>query len=224
MRFEEEYRRRLFGLRDEAYYDFNANLVPGSKQIGIRIPVLKGLAKEFLQEDYEKYLTLESKYNEEKLIKGFIIAGLKDFGKVLKWLEEFVKEVDNWAVCDSTACALKIFKKNRKEGLPFIASCLDAAEPFQIRFGLVLLLAHYLDEEYLDFLFAVIEKTKNENYYVRMALAWMICSLYVKFPERTLVLLDGRLDKFTHNKAISKIRDSYMVGKEEKENLKKLRK
>lgn len=75
MQFEENYRNRLFSLKDEAYYDFTANLVPGSTHIGIRIPVLRKLAKEFLKEDYEKYLAVKSIYSEEKMIKGFIIAG-----------------------------------------------------------------------------------------------------------------------------------------------------
>lgn len=224
MQFEENYRNRLFSLKDEAYYDFTANLVPGSTHIGIRIPVLRKLAKEFLKEDYEKYLAVKSIYSEEKMIKGFIIAGLKkDFPTILRYLESYLLEIDNWSICDSVATSLKVFKKHLDEGRVFIDSCLKNDATFTIRFGLVLLLCYYLKDEYLDYIFKVIEEVKSEEYYVKMALAWLISALYVKYPEETVKLFDGRLDKFTHNKAISKICDSLQVPKEEKDYLRSFR-
>jgi 3-methyladenine DNA glycosylase AlkD len=223
MRFEEEYRRRLFAFRDETYHEFASRIVPGSKLIGIRIPVLRKLTSEFLKDDPGRYLQVKSVYNEEKLIKAFIIAGIDDFQKVLGLLEVFLPEIDNWAVCDSAAAALKIFRKHRKEGLAFISSCLEAENPFRIRFALVLLLAHYLVPDYLGFVREAISALKSDDYYVRMAAAWLIQALYVKAPELALSLLDGRLDEFTHNRAIQKILESRLVGKEEKEALRGLK-
>jgi hypothetical protein len=57
-----------------------------------------------------------------------------------------------------------------------------------------------------------------------MAEAWLICELYIKFKEPTLEFIkNNNLNKFTHNKAISKIHDSYRVSVEEKEYLNSLR-
>ncbi len=224
MQFEENLRQRLLSLKDEAYYDFTANLVPGSTHIGIRIPVLRKLAKEFLKEDYEKYLAVKSLYSEEKMIKGFIIAGLKkEFSIILRYLEAILPEIDNWSICDSVASSLKIFKKHLQEGKSYIDSCLKSESTYTIRFGLILLLCYYINDDYLDYIFNVIETIKSEEYYVRMALAWLISVLYVKYPEETLRLFDGRLDKFTHNKAISKICDSMQVPKEKKDYLRSFR-
>ena len=48
----------------------------------------------------------------------------------------------------------------------------------------------------------------------------MLPVCYVKFPEKTRAFLEkDTLDDFTHNKAIQKIRESYRVSKEEKEQL-----
>ena len=48
---------------------------------------------------------------------------------------------------------------------------------------------------------------------------------YVKYPKKTRKFLEsGVMDEFTHNKSIQKIRESYRVSREEKEELKKLKK
>jgi 3-methyladenine DNA glycosylase AlkD len=224
MQFEENYRKRLLSLKDEAYYHFIANLVPGSKQIGIRIPILRKLAKEFIKEDYQKYLSIKSIYREEKIIKGLIIGSLNtDFKNVLSHLEDFLPEIDSWEICDTTVSGLKIFKIHLEEGLIFIDSCLKSNETFSIRFGLVLLLSYYLKEEYLDYIFKILKNLKSEEYYVRMAAAWLVSYLYIMFPKVTLKLFDGSLDKFTHNKAISKINESFQVKKADKDFFRTLR-
>ena len=69
-----------------------------------------------------------------------------------------------------------------------------------------------------------IERLPQEQYYVRMAAAWAVSVCYVKFPSETKVLLVRRsLPKFTQNKAIQKIRESYRVPEEDKLELVKLR-
>ena len=58
-----------------------------------------------------------------------------------------------------------------------------------------------------------------------MAESWLVCELYTKYPEETTKYLKkNKLNKFTQNKAISKIHDSYRVSKEEKEFLNTLKK
>ncbi len=57
-----------------------------------------------------------------------------------------------------------------------------------------------------------------------MANAWLVQVCYVKYPEKTRHFLENSaLDDFTHNKAIQKIRESYRVSREEKEELKLLK-
>jgi len=50
-----------------------------------------------------------------------------------------------------------------------------------------------------------------------MAVAWLISICYIKYRNKTLEYIKkNMLDDFTHNKAISKIRDSYRVSSEDK--------
>ena len=57
-----------------------------------------------------------------------------------------------------------------------------------------------------------------------MAVAWAVSICFIKFPEKTQILLkSNKLDNFTHNKSIQKIIESYRVDKEVKNELRKLK-
>ena len=196
----------------------------GLPLIGLNMPKCHEIAKEFAEKNELDVLIEESTYHEEKTIKGLMIGYLKlPFPEIIKLLEKFVLEVDNWAIVDTSVSNLKIFKKNLDEGLNFIEYCFSLNKTYTIRFAYVLLLSYYLDSKYLDYIFDKIRNEKSTEYYVQMAVAWLISYLYVKFPKETLTLFDGSLDKFTNNKAISKIRDSFRVTKEDKEKPKAYR-
>ena len=80
-----------------------------------------------------------------------------------------------------------------------------------------------------DYLFTIFDRVENlkdrEEYYVKMAIAWLIAECFTKFPEETLGFLKStKLPKWTFNKTISKICDSYRVDDEMKELLRRMRK
>ena len=76
-------------------------------------------------------------------------------------------------------------------------------------------------DKYIDQIFSVIDTLKDEEeYYVNMAVAWLLCELMIKQRNKTLKYLDNHnLNKFTINKMISKCRDSFRISKEDKELL-----
>ena len=58
-----------------------------------------------------------------------------------------------------------------------------------------------------------------------MAEAWLICEIFIKYENIGLKYLEhNHLNKFTVNKAISKIRDSYRVSEYMKGHILKFRK
>ena len=58
-----------------------------------------------------------------------------------------------------------------------------------------------------------------------MAEAWLVCEIYIKFPKEAIEFIKkNNLNKFTQNKAISKIHDSFRVSTKEKELLTKYKK
>lgn len=206
----------LHSFEDKKYKEFNEKLFNENiNSIGIRMNILKDIAKKI---DKKTIRVFKFKYYEEKMIYGLYLGYLKiPFKDVLKEIDDFIIYNDNWAINDSTCSNLKIFKKNLNEGFIFINKYLKSKEPFKIRFALVLLLDYYINEEYIDKILNICNTINNDNYYVKMANAWLISMCYIKYQKKTYnFLLNNKLDNFTINKAISKIKDSYRVSKEDK--------
>lgn len=227
-----EIRKELMALSEEDYKNFSQKLMPGvNKVIGIRLPKLRQYAKKLSKENYRNYLIEAEKiqekeaFHEEIMLRGFVI-GYADMAleERKRYIQKFVPYISNWAVCDSCATGYKFMEKNSQYWYEFIKTYRYSDKEFQLRFMLVSMLSHFNEDRYIDEILQICEEIKNEGYYCRMANAWALQTFYVKYPEKVKILLEkGKLDIFTHNKAIQKIRESYKVGREEKEELKKLK-
>lgn len=216
-----EYIDYLFSFQDLEYKEFNTRIVNSSYPlIGIRVPIMKRIAKE-LKNYYEIYLGYEEKYYEEIFIKSLLISNLKDCDRLIELLDDFTYKIDNWAICDSMCTNMKIVGKNKELFYKHILNFINSEHEFRIRVGVILLFDYYLCDEYID---EVLEKIKNINtdyYYVKMAIAWLICESFIKYRDKTLdFLLNNKLDNFILRKSISKIHDSYRVSDSDKKYLK----
>jgi 3-methyladenine DNA glycosylase AlkD len=221
------YIKYLKSLSDPKYRDFHKNLTETKYEIiGIRVPIMRQIAKEKLKTDYLDFLKYcGDKYYEEVFIEGQVITGIKDEDKFLEHFYNFLDKIDNWAICDSFCNSLKRFKKNTEKYFPICKElALQTDKIFTSRVGLICILNHFIDELYLKEIFEILDTIKSDEYYLNMAEAWLVCEIYTKYPkETTKYLKKNKLNKFTQNKAISKIHDSYRVTKEEKEYLNTLK-
>lgn len=220
------FKKYLKTLSDEKYLKFNSSLIFSNKKMyGIRIPILKNISKE-LVDDYKNFI----KYNdhesfEECMIHGLIIGYLKkDFEEILKLIDDFIIYNDNWAINDSVCANLKCFRKNKEMGFIKINEYINSNNPWKIRFALILLLDYYIEDKYINQILNICKRINSDEYYVKMAVSWLISVCYIKYPKETYKLLkEQKLDKFTQNKSISKIRDSYRVSKKDKDKINKLK-
>lgn len=224
----EEIRDKLVSLADEEYKKFHSSLCPGiNNMIGIRVPVLRNVAKEIVKDDWKKYLeNAKDDYYEEVMLKGMIIGIAKmNLEERLEYVKKFVPKIDNWAICDVTCAGFKFAKKHQKEVWEFLKIYLESDKEFEIRFGVVMLLDFYITEEYIEEVLKILNETHHDGYYVKMAIAWAISICYIKFPKETLKLLqENEIDTFTYNKALQKIIESYRVSKDDKEKIKVMKK
>lgn len=222
-----EIRNKLFSLADEEYQKFHSSLCPGMNNIiGIRVPVLRNVAKEIAKEDWKNYLrTAKSDYYEEIMLQGMVIGLAKmNLAERLDYIKSFVPKIDNWAVCDVTCAGLKFTKKHMSEVWEFLKPYINSNKEFEIRFGVVMLLDFYITEEYIKQVLEILNSIHHDGYYVKMAVAWAISVCYIKFPKETMVLLqNNKLDIFTYNKALQKIIESYRVANEDKEIIRKMK-
>ena len=217
----------LISLQDLKYKEFHSSLVLNSKyeMIGIRVPIMRDIAKSIAKTNIEDFLKYsQNKYYEEVMIQGLVIAYIKDEDIFDKYFSNHIHKIDNWALCDSYCSSLKIMEKNEAKYFPMSIELALSKDEFISRIGLVIILNHFINKNNLDIIFNTLNKIQSDKFYTNMAEAWLVCEMYTKFPnETTKFLQKNHLNKFTQNKAISKIHDSFRVSKEEKDSLNKLR-
>ena len=223
----EEIRAELFRLQDPQYRGFQAKLIPTvdpKRMIGVRTPALRSLAKT-LAKDPETALFLADlphAYFDEDQLHAFLLSELKDFDRCLGEVERFLPYIDNWATSDQLSP--KSFKKRKQALLPAIKGWLKSGHVYTVRFGIGMLLQHYLNEAFDPAYPAWVADIRSEEYYVNMMRAWYFATALTKQYEAALPFLQaGRLDPWTHNKAIQKAVESYRVPAERKDYLKTLR-
>ncbi len=224
----DEFIKILKNLQDKKYKEFHSSLVLNSKYefIGIRLPIMREIAKEIAKGNVEEFLScVKDNYYEEVMIQGLVISHIKDEVIFYKYFKEYIKKIDNWALCDSFCNSIKIVEKYENKYFKEANKMALCKEEFISRVGLVIILSHFINENNLETIYNTLNKIESEKFYINMAEAWLVCELYIKFPEETTKFIkNNKLNKFTQNKAISKIHDSFRVSKEEKEMLNKYRK
>ena len=219
--------RKLYNLQDLKYREMQIRIIPtvnSESIIGVRTPELKAIAKDILNSgDYMNFLEgLPHKYFEENQLHAFILSGMKDYDKCMEELERFLPYVDNWATCDQMSP--KIFKKHREELLTHIKGWINSEETYTVRFGVGMLMEHFLDDDYDPKYPEIVAGIRSEEYYVNMMIAWYFATALAKQYESILPFIEEkRLDDWTHNKAIQKSVESRRIEEEQKIYLKSLK-
>ena len=217
----------LFALQDTDYKAFHEKLiptVPHETVIGIRTPVLRRFAAEYAKTpDAADFLaSLPHDYYEENNLHAFLIEKIGDYAKALAALESFLPYIDNWATCD--AFSPKVFAKHTDELLPHIRAWIASDEIYTVRYGLGTLMRYYLDEHFKPEYLLLAASVRSEEYYVNMMISWLFATALAKQYDAALqILLEHKLDVWTHNKAIQKARESFRVSDEQKTFLKTLK-
>ena len=227
MELVQEIKVRLFQLQDLSYKKFQAPLIPSVDQesiIGVRTPLLRKLAKELSgKRDINDFLHhLPHQYFEENQLHAFIVASIKDFETCLNELEHFLPYVDNWATTDQMSPL--VFKKNKDKLISPIKTWIASKRTYSIRFGIGMLMKHFLDEDFNPHYLQLVANIKSDEYYVNMMRAWYFATALAKQNESTLPYLnDNQLDEWTHNQTIQKAIESRRITKEQKVYLRTLK-
>lgn len=223
-----ELQQKLFGMRDAAYAAFIAKLTPGfspSHFIGVRVPLLRTIARSFAKEEAasQSFLShLPHSYYEEDMLHGMLISLVKDYDRCLDLTDRFLPYVDNWAVCDTLSP--KVFAKHKAQLLENILRWSSSSHTYTCRFGLRMLMTHFLDDSFSADFLEIPAAIHSEEYYVKMMVAWFFATALAKQWEATLPYLENRqLDPWTHRKTIQKAIESYRIPPERKDYLRTLR-
>ena len=217
----------LFQLQDKGYRDFQSKLIPtipAETIIGVRIPAIRKLAKEYGKdpESVEFLKQLPHTYYDENILHALLVAEIKDYEVCVKEVERFLPYVDNWAVCD--IFSPKVFRKNRDRLIDKIKEWAASEHPYTCRFGMEMLMTHFLDEDFRVEYLEIPAAVHSEEYYVNMMIAWFYATALAKQWDATIPYIEKRiLPAWVHHKTIQKAVESYRITDEQKCYLKTFR-
>lgn len=219
-----EIRQILLAESEEKYRKFSSTLIPNIDNVlGVRLPKLRKFAKEiYAKNDWQNFISCtKCQFMEEIMLQGMVIGLIKDNPqKILEYIKNFVPYINNWAVCDTFCNSLKFTQKNKDLVWNFIQPYFYSKNEYELRFAFVMIIEYFINEEYLEKIFVLSDKFSDTRYYAKMAVAWALSICFINFPDRTIEYLKvSKLDNWTFNKTIQKIRESMKVDKKTKEYL-----
>ncbi|MCM1100452.1 MAG: DNA alkylation repair protein [Clostridium sp.] len=220
-------REQLFALQDTEYKAFHAKLIPTvdpERIIGVRTPELRKLAKKLWKtgETAEFMAELPHLYYEENNLHVFWIEQIRDCEECIAALDTFLPHVDNWATCDMTAP--KVLGRHKERLIGAIRVWIASEHTYAIRFGMGMLMRHFLDEDFDAEYPDMVAEFSSEEYYVNMMRAWYFATALAKQYDAVIPYIrEQRLDVWTHNRTIQKAVESYRITPEQKNYLRSLR-
>ena len=218
--------KELFKMQDKKYREMQIKIIPTVNPdtiIGVRTPELRSYAKSIIKENNLDFLNeLPHQFFDENQLHAFIISQIKDYEKCIYYINKFLPYVDNWATCDQMSP--KVFKKYPDELLKQIKTWINSKKDYTIRFGISMLMQHFLDDKFKEDYLEMIANIKSDEYYVNMMRSWFFATALAKQYDSTLPFLEKhKLDPWTHNKTIQKAVESYRITEKQKEYLKNLK-
>ena len=209
----------LLSMQDTDFRDFQKRLIPDAtgECIGIRTPALRSYARELLGTDAaaEFMQTLPHRYFDENQLHAFLLSEMRDPDALMQQLEHFLPYVDNWATCDQLRP--KVFRKHPERLPDAIRRWIRSEHPYTVRFGIGMLMVHFLDARFSPDMPGWVAAIRREEYYVNMMRAWYFATALAKQYETALCFLEeNRLDVWTHNMTIRKARESCRIPAERK--------
>ena len=217
--------RKLFELQDKEYAQFQSKITPTVNAdlfIGVRVPKCRMLAKELYKNNAAEveafFCELPHKYYDENLLHGLLISEIKDFNQCMSELNKFLPYVDNWSVCD--IMSPKCFKKNKTALLPAVKDWVKSPREYTIRFGIEMLMSHFLDDDFMAEYLEIVAAVRSDKYYVNMMVAWFFATALTKQWDSSVKYIENnKLDSWVHNKTIQKARESYRITDAQKQYL-----
>ena len=194
--------------------------------LGISFPNLKSFSNEILKENPLEFLdTNDFSVYELEILHTYVIGKLKDFNLAFKYFKDYAPSAKEWSTVDSLCQKFVIAKKHRDEVMQLLIKYSTSKDEYLQRIVAVMLLSHYLEDEYVEKVFEILSKLNHQGYFTKMAVAWALATVMTYYPKECLVYMKtSKLDKWTHNKAIQKMKESFRISDDYKLKLGGLKK
>lgn len=216
---------REIGKDSHEYRKFNARIINDTtvEYLGVRVPEQRKIAKEIANGDWRKFIA-ENNWNiyEMKAIAFQLPEYLNQLNidEFFALYDELIPHASSWANTDSLGVKSKIIAANPEKAWTKITQYLASRNGWEVRIGLNLAFANFLNDEYIDRVIAEIQKvdkryrTKTQRgtveYYVKMMLAWILAEAAINYRDKVEAVL-SKIDNETAKMAQQKMRDSRRV-------------
>lgn len=215
----------LMSLSENDYREFSMKLIPDTPHIyGIRIPLLRKIAKDISKGNYMDFLTLrKGDYHEEIIIDGLVAASVKcSYEETLAYMKKFADKIYNWCICDTVT--FKYMEKYTDKLINDMDYFIYNDNPWVVRYGFGCLMRFFLTDEYIDRVFSYVSSVKSNMYYVQMMQAWLLATAAAKLRDKTFAFISEKqiLPEVT-KMTVRKICDSYRISAEDKLFVKSLK-
>ncbi|MDR2828509.1 MAG: hypothetical protein LBV51_03720 [Acholeplasmatales bacterium] len=218
----EQFLEILLSLKNEKKAAFDKKIIFTEKiHIGLSSAQIKQIVKSISISNIQNMLPFfKHIYYEETIIYFILISRLEDLELLC---ENIDAHASSWA--DTDCINTSFIKKDLNNNYLLLTSKLSNTKEYLSRFIIVTFMNNYIDTPYIENITDILSNFNSEFYYVNMASSWFICELFIKKREYALKLFEcNTLSKFTINKAVSKINDSYRVSKADKDMVKQFKK
>ncbi len=214
----------------EEFVQFSRRILQTKRQIlGIRMPELRKLARQIAQSrrfcvgvrDLEwlmRNMHADRPY-EYVLLCGLMIdcAVYTEFDEAtrISLTKTYLQVVDSWAQVDSIA--VKDKRHATKAWWDFSLECLSDEREMVVRYGVVSLMANFLDDEHIKPVIERVRRVSHEGYYVKMALAWLYATMAVDYFDPTMAeLASDNVSDWVRRKAYRKCLESRRFSPEQR--------
>ncbi len=212
--------KKLMSLSDTPYKEFQRKLIPtldSDKIIGVRMPEIRRLAKEVYKasEKTDFLNSLPHETYDENNLHAALICLEKDYDECITLLEKFLPHIDNWATCDMMG--IEVLKKRPEKTLEKVHEWIKSSHTYTRRFAILVLLKYFADENFKVEYLEAVNGALNDDYYVKMIIAWYNATLLAKHFDTTFTFLKRNVtDEWVIRKTVQKSRESYRISKERK--------
>ena len=217
----------LTALQDPEYQEFTAKLLHTDYEVmGVRLPDLRALGKKAAKEtDLFAYAAIKKRRHEEVLLLGIMMGYAKGSTENrLALIEQFTAQCDSWGQTDSAVTGWNWIKKDPAPYREWMISHLNDEREMFRRMAFLIAMRYYPGREDTETVLESLDRGGSDGYYARMMIAWYLAERANLYPDRIRdYLAENRLDAWTHNKAIQKIRESFRIEKEYKEEMTRLK-
>lgn len=217
----EKLNRRLESVGNPEKVEWSRKIIQTKMpMLAVMSPQIKGIVKSIGADEVISYLECEDfKHYENTIVYAKMLSKVKNFDDFVRYLNKLIVVMDNWATVD--LIEWKVNARNCSQMLELAKQLITDSRPFARRTG-VRILFKLLDDKHINEVLKIVATLKFENeYYVNMCVAWLLCDCFIKQREKALAFLNSEnVNDFVMTKTVSKCCDSFRVSLEDKKLLK----